>query len=200
MSGRAPYGPSIERFTDCVCNILPMEKIVSINEAADKCSTHHEIGIDPRTVERYVTQHPSELNKSTNKKCGKEVTEECARKGFKITESISGALRDRRKKPISARRSPRGLSNVGEEGVCFILEKSIEDSVLVQERDLNEGYSDWHQCKTSLEGELEKDDKSFITEAMVFHHSAKASHLKPYPRVSSHLDNAYSITKLPVVV
>lgn len=118
MSGRAPYGPSLERFTDCVCNILPMEKIVSINEAADKCSTHHEIGIDPRTVERYVTQHPSELNKSTNKKCGKEVTEECARKGFKITESISGALRDRRKKPISAWRSPRGLSNVEQEGVC----------------------------------------------------------------------------------
>ena len=87
-----------------------------------------------------------------------------------------------------------------EESVCFTLEKSIEDSVLAQERDLNKGYSDWHQCKTSLEGELEKDDKSFITEAMVFHHSAKASHLKPYPRVSSHLDNVYSITKPPVVV
>jgi len=79
---------------------------------------HYETGIDPRTVERYVTQHPNELNKSTNKKCGKKVNEECARKGFKITESISGAPRDRRKPPISARRSPRGLSNVEQEGVC----------------------------------------------------------------------------------
>jgi len=118
MSGRAPYGPSLGRFANCICNVLPLKKVVSMNEAADKCSKHYETGIDPRTVERYVTQHPNELNKSINKKCGKKVNEECARKGFKITESISRAPRDRRKPPISARRSPRGLSNVEQEGVC----------------------------------------------------------------------------------
>ena len=118
MSGRAPYGPSLLRFTDCVCDVLPMKKVVGVNEAADKCSTHYERGIDPRTVDRYVTQHLNELNKKINKKCGKKVTEECARKGFKITESISGALRDQRKTPISAHQSPRGLPNVEQESVC----------------------------------------------------------------------------------
>lgn len=118
MSGRAPYGPSLERLTDCVCNIFPVKKILSINEAAEECSTHHETSIDPRTVDRYVTQHTKELNKRANKKCGKEVKEECARKGFKITESLSGILRGQRKKPISGHQSPRGLSNVEQEGVC----------------------------------------------------------------------------------
>ncbi len=168
MSGRAPYGPSLERFTDCVCNILPMEKIVSINEAADKCSTHHEIGMDPRTVERYVTQHPSELNKSTNKKCGKEVTEECARKGFKITESISGALRDRRKKPISARRSPRGLPNVEKEVVC-----ATE----------NEDKSDWqrqNRLPPSFRTEISLEPNLLLrrTEAHSYFHTKEESWLR----------------------
>lgn len=118
MSGRAPYSPSLERFANCICNALPLKKVVSINEAAEKCSKHYETGIDPRTVDRYVTQHSYELNRSTDKKCGKKVTDECARKGFKITESISGALRDQRKTPISAHQSPRGLSNLEQEDVC----------------------------------------------------------------------------------
>lgn len=79
---------------------------------------HYEMSIDPRTVNRYVAQHLNELNKKIGRKCGKKVTEECARKGFKIIESISGALRDQRKTPISAHQSPSGLSNVEKGDVC----------------------------------------------------------------------------------
>jgi hypothetical protein len=118
VSWRAPYEPSLERLAACVCYVLPFGKVLTSNKAAKTCSSNYETGIDPRTVDRYVTQYSNELNQSTDKKCGKKVKQECARKGFKITESLGGSLRKQRKELTSGHQPSGGLSNVEHEGLC----------------------------------------------------------------------------------
>jgi len=123
MSDRGPYWPSLERFVGCVCEVLPMKKVLSINKAAKNCGQHYKASIDPRTVDRYVTQHLYELNKRTDKKCGKKVAGECARKGFEITKSLSQSLRDQRKTPVPEWR-PKELSKAEQQGACVAELKS----------------------------------------------------------------------------
>lgn len=118
MSWRAPYTPSLERFADCVCYVLPFGKVLTSNKAAEICSSHYETGIDPRTVDRYVTKYAGELNQSIDKKCGKKVKEQCARKGFKIMESLSGILREQRKKRTPPHQSSESSSNAEHEDLC----------------------------------------------------------------------------------
>jgi hypothetical protein len=116
MSGRAPYGPPLEKVAECVCEVFPMNTPLGPHKAAKDCSEYHESTVDPRTISRYVTKDLSELNRVTSKKCGKKATEKCVKQGFQIVQSLNGAMKDQKKPPPSEQ--PPGVFNAENKNVC----------------------------------------------------------------------------------
>jgi len=96
MSGRAPYGPPLDRVAECVCEVYLMDTPLSIHEAAQTCGQYQGYAIDSRTLARYVARDLTELNRRTSQKCGKKVQRKCVKEGIEIVQSLDGALRERR--------------------------------------------------------------------------------------------------------
>ena len=131
MSGRAPYGPPLDRVADCVCEVYSLDTPLSIHEAAQTCGQYQGYVIDSRTLGRYVARDLTELNRRTSKKCGKKVKEKCVKEGIEIVQSLDGALRERRR-PFPSRPLPEETLD-GEDGdVCLAdPESKVNDRVPV---------------------------------------------------------------------
>ena len=118
LSGRAPYGPPLEKIADCICDVFDMGALLSFHKAAKNCGQYHGSVIDPRTVQGYINRDLTELNRRTTKMCGRKVAKKCVKDGLEINQSLNGALRDRRKR-ISSSSSPEEPLDAENEIVCL---------------------------------------------------------------------------------
>ena len=131
LSGRAPYGPPLEKVADCICDVFDMGALLSFYKAAKSCGQYHGSVIDPRTVQGYITRDIAELNKRTNKMCGRQVAKKCVKDGLEISQSLDGALKDQRRR-IAYPSSPEEPLDAENEIVCLTdPDSSINEKVPV---------------------------------------------------------------------
>jgi hypothetical protein len=131
LSGRAPYGPPLEKVAVCICDVFDMGEPLSFHKAAKNCGQYHGSVIDPRTMQGYITRDIAELNKRTNKMCGRQVAKKCVKDGLEISQSLDGALKDQGKR-IAHPSSPEEPLESENEVVCLTdPDSSINDRVPV---------------------------------------------------------------------